>query len=378
MISLYKEQLCLLELIKCALFNLTPEIPDDTNWEKLFLTAKLQCVVPLIASYVPAEYRVKWVDVSYQSKTHYMQMLHEQNSLIRLMKSNNIPLVIFKGTAASIYYPSPSLRVFGDIDFYISSECFNSAMKLLKENGYNFLSNDVRQYEFEKNGIDFELHTKISCRHYNDVEPIFLNGLNNSVEYRIGNCSFPGLPTYENGLVLLGHIMQHLKGLGIGLRQIIDWMMFVHNELDDSAWENHFRSLAVEAGLEKLAITVTFMCRKWLGLPNDITWCDIADEEVANQLLIRILDDGNFGIDRAPYENIRRYIKNEGFFKYMQRTGISNWKLAQKHVVFRPLAWFYQICKYLGQGVARLFLGKKVFRKNNKNLKLEELWKELE
>lgn len=378
MISLNSEQTCLLELIKASLFDLTPEISESVNWESVFESAKKQCLVPMVISSVPAEYRNEWSILSARYKAYFMQMLYAQKSLVKLLCDNNIQFIILKGTAASIYYPNPLLRTFGDIDFYVTEETVGLVENLLRQNGYVFVSNDDRHYEFEKYGIDFELHFRFSCNYYNDIEDVVLNGMNNAVEYKIYDTTFYSLPTYENGLVILGHIMQHLKDSGIGLRQIIDWMMFVHNELDDSAWEKHFRQLAVNAGLEKLAITVTFMCRKWLGLHKEITWCDIADEEVADQVLFRILDDGNFGSDRAPYENIRRFIKNEGFFKYLQHSGLSNWPLAQKYKFLRPLAWLYQICKFLGQGFVRLFTGKKVFRKNKKNLSLEELWKELE
>ena len=378
LIIIAQEHVYLLELIKSVLFNQKPVLVEDVNWEKIFETAKLHCIVPLLVSCVPKYQRSDWNAVLYQSKARYMQMIYEQNLLVQLFKNNDIPYVILKGTAAAIYYPNPTLRTYGDIDIYVSKNSIKSANDLIERSGYRFISNTVREYEFEKNGIVFELHSKFSSKHYNNIEHVFINGLNNSVEYHISNCSFKGLPTYENGLVLLGHIMQHLKATGIGLRQIIDWMMFVHQELDDSAWNNHFRELALEAGLEKLAITVTYMCKKWLGLPNDITWCNTADEDVADQLLLRVLNDGNFGCDRAPFENIRLSIKNDGLFKHLQRTGLENWSSAQKHKVLRPFAWLFQMLRYAGLGIAGLFTGKKIFRKDKQNLKLEELWKSLE
>lgn len=378
MISLNQDYANLLELIKASLFELSPQIPETANWEKIYEFAKIQRIVPLLTPYVPSDYRNIWCEFSYQSKAHFMQMLYEQNLLVKLFKDNNIPFVVLKGTSAAIYYPNPALRTYGDIDIYVSQEYLKSTIELIEKSGYKFISNTVREYEFEKNGIDFELHSKFSSKHYKNIEHVFINGLRNAVEYELSNCSFKGLPTYENGLVLLGHIMQHLKATGIGLRQIIDWMMFVHKELDDSAWNNHFRDLAHEAGLEKLAITVTYMCKKWLGLPNDISWCNTADENVADQLLLRVLNDGNFGCDRAPFENVRLSIKNDGLFNHLQRTGIENWSSVQKYKVLRPFAWLYQIFRYAGLGIVGLFTGKKIFRKDKQNLKLEELWKRLE
>ena len=378
MISLNVEHECLLNLLKAALFNSLPETNDDVNWDKVFELARAQCVVPLVTSYVPSEYRDKWLEVSNQSKVHYLQMLYEQSSLVNLMNKNDIPFVILKGTAAAIYYPVPSLRTYGDIDFLVPEEHFELSAKLLEKNDYSYFYENDRHYEYMKNGIEFELHSKFSIEYYNDIDHILLDGLNNSVDYILCGYSFPGLPAYENGLVLLGHIMQHLKIAGIGLRQILDWMMFVHNKLDDSAWENNFRSLASEAGLEKLAITITFMCKKWLGLPNEITWCNEADEDVADQFLIRILDDGNFGHDRAPYEVVRNTTENEGVFAYLQRAGMINWKLAQKLVFLRPLAWLYQLCRYGRKGVYGIVTGRKLFMKNKHNMTIEELLEKLE
>ena len=378
MILLDKEQTYLLELIKASLFNITPEFPENVNLKKVFELAKAQCIVPLIASHVPEEYRNEWIGISCQSKARYMQMLYEQNSLCGLLRSNSIPFVIFKGTAAAIYYPSPSLRTFGDIDFYVPEDYFGSARNLLKHNGFRFIENNDRHYEYVKNGICFELHNRISRQGVFDIDHIVVKDIDSAVECSVNNATFPCLPTYKNGLILLWHLAHHLKSSGIGYRQTIDWMMFVYKELDDSTWNEHFRSLANEAGLEKIAITVTYMCKKWLGLTKDISWCDSADENIADQLLIRIIDDGNFGHDRAPSETIKKSMKEEGTFKYLQRSGMLTWPLAQKYAFFRPFAWLYQLFRYAGKGSSGLYSGKKVFMNNKKNMSLEELWERLE
>ena len=378
MVSIVPEHACLLILLKTALFNSRLEISDDANWDKIFESAKAQCIVPLLTPYVPMDQRNKWLEFSYQNKARFMKMLHEQNTVANLFKSNSIPFAILKGTAAAVYYPSPTSRTYGDIDIYLSKEHFESAKNLLQANGYEYIHDEDRHYEYMKNGIEFELHSKYCSNHYNDIEHILLNGLSNAVECCVCNSSFPLLPTYENGLVLLGHIMMHLKTSGIGLRQIIDWMMFVHKELDDSTWEKHFRALAVEAGLEKLAITVTFMCKKWLGLPDEITWCNDADEEVVDQLLIRVLDDGNFGQDRAPVESIKKSMKRVGIFRHLQQNGLDNWPLAQKYQIFRSFAWFYQFFRYLFSGIIGLLSGRKVFMKEKHIMSLDELWERLE
>ncbi len=374
MIKLKKEQTCLIELLKASLFNLSPVIPDDVKWEKVIKLAKSHVIVPLIASGVPENLKNELLEITCLSKAHFMKMMHEQGALVNLFEKKGISYFIFKGTAAAIYYPNPSLRTYGDIDFYVFDNDMNLAKELLRKNGYINTGYNKRHYEYVKNGIEFELHNRISMQDKYDIDHLVVNNLKSTVISRINNCSFVCLPPCENGLVLLWHIMHHLTSYGLGLRQIIDWMMFVHNELDDVTWEAEFKPLAIKAGCEKLAVTVTYMCKKWLGLSDKITWCDSANEEFADQLFIRVLDDGNFGRDRAPVESLKVLINKEGFFQALHHTGMINWPLAQKYAIIRPFAWLYQFCRYVCKGFVGLFKGKKVYLKNNHNINLEDLW----
>lgn len=155
-------------------------------------------------------------------------------------------------------------------------------------------------------------------------------------------------------------------------------MMYVNSELDDNAWENNFRSLARDAGLEKLAITVTYMCRKWLGLPKAITWCDGADEALADSLLERIFIDGNFGSERPKLDSVSSNLRKKGGFRYLQQAGLINWPLAQKYAFVRPFAWLYQLGRYCVKGVVGLFRGEKMFNKSKPGMQLDELISKLE
>ncbi len=157
-----------------------------------------------------------------------------------------------------------------------------------------------------------------------------------------------------------------------------DWMMFVHVELNDELWENEFKALAQEAGLEKLAITITCMCRKWLGLPDEITWCNDADEDLADAILRRIFIDGNFGHERPVTDGIQVEIRKKGLFPYLQFAGMTNWKLAQKYRILRPFAWLYQVCRYIRKGIADLFGDRTLLRSKGASMNLEEIWKRLE
>ncbi len=292
---------------------------------------------------------------SYQQIAYYIRYTSEEKELIRLLESHGIPLVILKGAAAAVYYPVPSRRSFGDIDFLVSPERFARATELLEANGYTRGEDNKRHIAYSKGGISFELHRRYSHEDV-DMERYVLDGLEHRVTGRIDQHEFPMLPPLANGLVLLDHMRSHLKG-GLGLRQMIDWMMYCHRELNDGFWQDSFRLAAEETKLTTLAITVTALCQKYLGLTTDITWCRGADEALVDELLDSLLISGNFGRKQGLGSNVEKVtaaFRREGLFHRLQHAGEYNWKAYHRHHGLRPFCWLYQIFRYIRQGMGRI------------------------
>lgn len=68
--------------------------------------------------------------------TRFIQYCYMEDELVELLSSHNIPMVIVKGISAAIYYPIPSARTFGDIDFIVPHRYFPATTALLESNGY--------------------------------------------------------------------------------------------------------------------------------------------------------------------------------------------------------------------------------------------------
>ena len=355
-------QQALLELLKASLFGVEPSFPDGADWEAVLKEAKDQTVAALAASAVPPQETGKWQIPVAQNKVRFLQILNEQTKLVQLFAGADIPLVILKGCAAAMYYSVPLYRAMGDIDFIVPPERFDEAVALMEENGYAYTKECARHSEYRKNGVILELHKRYSDLGW-DIEPLILDGLSKAVMREIYGKQFPTLPTEINGLVLLDHIRMHLYN-GIGIRQIIDWMMYVHSCLnDDTVWEERFAPLVRAAGLETFALTVTKMCKRWFGLPDHITWCDNADDETARQLLEMVFDFGNFGRkekkEDRQMEGFMMEVSRSGLFHYLQSTGEVTWKAYQKHHFLRPFAWIYQAFRIGKHGIVALFRGER-------------------
>ncbi len=260
-----------------------------------------------------------------------------------------VPYVILKGTSVAKYYPYPDYRMMGDIDIMTRREDLETACEQLMEAGYNVEKSLNREISLVKNQIVVELHRRFATLN----DPAKAKRLDDLIIENINPSHV--LPDPINGLVVLEHISQHMEG-GLGLRQIIDWMMFVDKCLPDEKWPE-FQKLVDEIGLEQLAVVTTRMCELYLGLSHR-EWCAGADENLCRQLMDYVIQCGNFGNKKTSDSDISKNAfavasTPKAAFRLLQKQGLTNWNAAQKHRMLRPFAWIYQGFRYMVKGLKR-------------------------
>lgn len=344
----------LLQAIQKSLWKTDIPFPEDTDWNAVLKEAEDQAVLGIVIGVAPVETQKEWRGRASVGIAHFVRILHYQEQLYKLFKENDIPMVILKGTAAAIYYPNPSQRAMGDIDFLVPQDYFEHAKEVLKQNGYEIKDDPryLRHIDVCKEQFSFEMH-----RYFNDVgfdvDQFILPEIPNAEITSVFGCHFPILPRLSNGLVLLGHMAGHVQ-TGLGLRQVVDWVLYVDRELDDKYWDSEFQKAAREAGLETLAVTITKMSQEYLGLTDSITWCKDANSAISDMLMDSILLSGNFGKKQGRGRSVANVVtrfKKKGFLRYLQIAGEYNWKTYHKHKWLKPLCWIYQIGRYVRQGL---------------------------
>ena len=348
-------QKALLRLIAQSQFGASDDYSfEGVDWDAVFKEATDQAVLGIVAPEVPSEFAdAKWQQALFRQTAAYIKYCHAEDELKKVLDEANIPFVILKGNSAAIAYKDPSKRMMGDIDFIVPQGMFDKAREKLVDAGYTInleTGNYIRHIGFEKDGMEFELHRFFSHDDY-DIDDLVFAGIDNKKPGMIGEHEFPLLPPLVNGMVLLLHMRQHLKS-SMGIRQIIDWMMYVYRNLNDDFWNNEFSAVARENGLDILATTATRMCQLYLGLPESIVWCMNADEKTCSQFMTSLLDSGNFGRKDGSgniAEKVNLRMKNNGLFAWLQFAGEYNWKAYHKHRWLKPFCWVYQIIRYTGQ-----------------------------
>ena len=340
----------LLSLIKKSQFGLEETIIwADVDMNLLYEEALNQSVLGIIAPEIPSEYSNKeFVDAQYRQKKSYILYCHAQDELKQILDSDDIPFVVLKGNASAISYADPTCRMMGDIDILVPQELYDKTNNILSSSGYKKECDDGRHCGFKKDKTSIEVHHHFSHFEEFDFENYIIDGLKLREIVTVDGHEFPMLPKLANGIVLLDHFRRHLQS-SVGLRQVIDWMMYVYRNLDDDYWNNEVKKIMEEKGLYTLAVTLTRMCQLFLGLPNSISWCKDADDSTAEWLFELVISAGNFGRKNKKGYTVERVsvtIKREGLFHVLQRIGESTWTAYHKHHWLRPFCWIYQSFRF--------------------------------
>lgn len=351
----------LLELVKSAIWgdDLVKEEISAELYEEIYKQAIISLPALILNKLsMSSDIRDAWKESIIQEALFYNRYIYAQSTL-----PVQVPYIILKGTTAAQYYPHPEYRTMGDIDIITRKEDYLEACSMLVDGGYQEVTGTHeaatgRHRGFVKNGIHVEVHLFFSL--LNDTEQA--KYLDDVIIQNINPTHM--LPDLINGLVLLEHISQHLEN-GLGLRQIIDWMMYVDKCLPDDKW-HEFEPMSERIGLKTLAIVTTRMCEIYLGLPEH-SWCRGADVNLCSQLMDYVLRSGNFGNKRISDsdvgENVFAIVRSpKATFRLLQNRGVVNWKAAQKNRFLRPFAWIYQMWRYIVKGLAREDASSKIKR----------------
>ncbi len=339
------EKADLFEIVKLSLWD-----RGKTNANECVFEEMMQQAIEAL----PADY-LSLLNISTELGQRWKQVIlrklafNAQYEYVQINLPITVPYVILKGTSAAKYYPHPEYRTMGDIDIMTRREDVDIAYQQLISNGYYHLKELNREISVAKSGMVIELHRRFASLN----DPKQAKYLDDLIIEHINPSHI--LPDLVNGMVLLEHVSQHLED-GLGLRQIIDWMMFVDKCLPDEKW-SEFYTMAKNIKLDNLAIVITKMCELYLGLPHR-EWCAKADRNLCCQLMNYILSSGDFGnkrtTDEAISTNVFAYMNSlRTMYNLLQKQGLANWNAAKKYKFLRPFAWVYQALRYVSRGLRR-------------------------
>lgn len=303
-----------LSLLRAALWGekLDASAFVEAKWKQIFRLADVQTVPMLIVDgmgMLPPESLRMSLDEKL-SRLGKMQRMECVNSLHRCvivkidkaLKAEGIQAVFMKGQTTALRYPNPLHRTPGDIDFVVLADDFGKTMAVMEKIGK--VDHDLVHEHHGMawvDGVTVEPHYKV----HNYQRPstdramqemfssVFPDGL---VSADMDGYQVPIFPPTFESVFLISHMVNHVYEEGLGLRQVIDYAMFLHKCADRIDWVKHDEYLH-KMRMERAWRIFTCICVKYLGieLPSQVEPFSHQEEKWADRMMDDIMKVGNFG-----------------------------------------------------------------------------------
>ncbi len=346
-----QSQQVLISLLKKSLFNFEAQLPNNVDWQEVFEEAKFQSVIPFVYDAtsgiegIPTEVLKQFKSNTIAIMFNNDKVVKAQSEICKLLEDNKISYCILKGLSVARYYNKPELRTLGDVDILVSKDEFEKAKSVFLENVYT-LTEEENNYHcaFRKNDVTLELHFSMSSFPETEVGDKLKQTLENATDSIVKTTSagveFYSLDNLYQAVSLLLHIERHLIADGIGLRQLLDFGVFVKENPGFLSDEENIDFLK-RFGLYKLAVACVDVIDKFF-FDKQI------ECKTANELLELSLKKGNFGVKRSKEETYSNFdVENKSkfafvnYFKYFKKRAKYNWPLAKKYPWLCNLGFIY-------------------------------------
>lgn len=344
---LTQEQKAFFYLVKAGMYgetdpNMESVFPlSERSWEDVLLLARQQTVVGLVyrgLDVLPEEWLPSMrVMAAFMACADRIEKANTKmnKTIVKLwhhFEEKGIKAVLQKGQGLARMYPDPSLRECGDIDIYFPDNVENPLEGIA---GADCEKRPDGSVFYTVDGIVVEQHN-----HLLDIaSPLRQRFIKKLIEdkgfekVRIGGEEGVDVlvPAPEVNLLLISsHILKHVLGVGIGLRQICDYAVARHYYADRVDL-SEMRSIYRKSGIAR-----------WSNyLDRFLT--PVYDGKKSNILLDIILKGGNFGGFTEGRKNATKSRVSRKL--HTLRSFCGNIRLAFR---FAPGEWFWTMAQLIG------------------------------
>lgn len=328
---MYKALTHFFELIKVSLGvrDALSAAPTAEEWKRIFFLARKQTLVGVCFTGVerlPAEQRppkelvLQWFAMTQQIERRNLVMDQRTEQATQFFRSHGFKTAVLKGQGIAQLYPRPERRQSGDIDIWLDGG---------RERIYAFARSqdkDGKLYGVNYHHIHYHLFedTEVEAHIYPSyLENPFLN-------HQLHNFCRQYPPTNEaptpslafNRIFILLHCYNHLKGHGVGLRQVMDYYYVIMQGFSPKEKEESLKWLKT-LRLTTFAAAMTWVMDELFDLPKD-KWLVEPNEKEGRFLLEEICqtgnmghyDERNWGSLKTPFSRFRYNLRRDAHFLF--------------------------------------------------------------
>ena len=243
-----REFQAMLKLLKCNLRKEKADIIEGVDYKKIGTLAMQQQIMPLVFPFIEDAYNsgaLKMEDEVLKNMSNRIlasvaQGIRREEFLIPILdeiEKTGVKCILLKGVLLADLYPSPELRVSGDVDLYVDEKDEKTAITILKNYGFHVAKRMEGEYhsECQHNIVkSLELHVSLYEDYCTDLWFDNITFDTDKVErYTTQNgYTYNSLEKNEQLIFIILHLIKHFLSSGIGIRQIADIILYMEKYSD--------------------------------------------------------------------------------------------------------------------------------------------------
>ena len=317
-------------LLRAGLWKTPVEIPEGFDqWGRVARMAKEQSVLamvgnvmlenPQIVEKLDMDFRARLKSFIMNSMLTHTMLNNTLLTVVSELRKHEVEGVLLKGQGIARNYPVPDLRQCGDIDFYVGVDNYIKTCEVLgnlaswKEDTAPM--DTVKHYDIRIGKTTVEIHRYTDVNASSKYNAIYQKYSDDGMTRNLRVLNFAGTPVNTpsddfNAFYVFNHMWHHFITSGVGLRQMCDWMLLLHNRRGTIDMD-HLKAILTDMDLMKPWQAFGCVLVKDMGMPQEEF--PFYDEKMAckrRRILAHVLSEGNFGQERAMAKNRR----GEGYF----------------------------------------------------------------
>ena len=355
----------LIALLKDARLNRTSE-SIKLDYQKLFDLASQHQISALIYNQIynfddfSEDIKQRWKRDALKINAFQTRKTMKILQVYRQFLKQGLKVLIVKGLVCRSLYPQPDNRQSNDEDLYVQKEDFEAVKDILLKNNFTIVSksDDVTTFIDPSSGLSIELHTalfSLESKAYGNYQRYFDCAFDECIVHRIDGIDVYSLEYTQHLLFLILHFVKHFFHGGVGIRQVVDIVMYSEAYGDKVNWDKLYDILKnlniyiLITNLFALAHDYLEFDYTKIKVPNDINksdyqdlFDDIMDAGIFGQstserihsatITLNTISDGKTSVLKSIFPSLKEM---QGKYKYLN-----------KYPILLPIAYLLRIANY--------------------------------
>lgn len=354
------------ELLKAGTWGIKVLVSNaPTSWPDVIEMAKRQSVVGIITDglqKLPKDLLPRKVHIlDLFGSTCSIEVRNKQLNLavaqiIHYLDKHGVSTRLMKGQGCALLYPNPLHRQSGDIDLFVGHKQYEQAKTLIKAKGIEIEKESAYDAHFMWGNVPVELHWLETKLYYPGNDRVFQKICRkeewaNPTTSEIGGQQVEMFNPTFNAFYVFVHLYHHFLQVGVGFRQVCDWMLLLKRNENEIKWDSlHEYVMAIHAERAWKAfygLAVERLGLQFAQVPKWMEECNRADIQFVMYDILKVGNFGKYGASMQKRAFGKGMINNVGSlaalvmrlfrvgrFGYQEALSYPLWKLFCDHNLF--------------------------------------------